>query len=574
MADSHRQPETNRQNEHLSFSIVIPTFNRRETVCDALRAIGRIDYSGPVEVIVVVDGSSDGTAAALAEVECPFPVTILEQANQGAAAARNRGAREAHGGVLLFLDDDMMCDSDILAEHAATLSQGADVVLGHFPLDPGSPPGFLSSSTDGWAADRARRLSTNPDLTPYDLMTGQVSIRRPVFEALGGFDVAFTSGGRFGDEDVDLGARLVGKYDIRFNPRAISRHRYVVTPAENIRRARASGRADVAYARKYPLQPRAHADVYPSDRLLTRLVLRPLSHWPVVTGLLGYLAAWLADRSGPRPTRRRHLVGRFFTACRELAYWKGVHEAGGMPRQRPVLILCYHSISDMAADPVLADYAVPRELFGKHLASLKARGFTFVSPEEVIGHLRDGAGLPRRPALITFDDCYEDLPAIVREVLGPLDIRVAAFAVTGLPSWTNEWDQEIGSGTLHLLRPDDLLELSRDGVEIGCHSRSHRAMAGLARADLTSETSGSRADFAAMGLQPPRLFAYPYGVAPPPAVESVRQAGFVAAFTVHPGRATQRTDPFRLPRVQILSRDTGWRFLLKTAFPITTRVLG
>jgi hypothetical protein len=57
-------------------------------------------------------------------------------------------------------------------------------------------------------------------------------------------------------------------------------------------------------------------------------------------------------------------------------------------------------------------------------------------------------------------------------------------------------------------------------------------------------------------------------------VESVRRAGFVAAFTVQPGRATQRTDPFRLPRVQILSRDTGWRFLLKTAFPITTRVLG
>lgn len=365
---------TEARGEHVSFSIVMPTFNRRDTVCDALRAIGRIDYSGAIEVIIVVDGSSDGTAEALQTVGCPFPLMIVEQTNQGAAAARNRGAGEAHGDVLLFLDDDMMCDPDILNQHAATLAEGADVVLGHFPVDPASPVGFLTSGTARWAEERAAHLGTAPTLTSYDLMSGHVSIRRSVFDTIGGFDRVFTSEGRFGDEDVDLGARLVGKYDIRFNPRAISHHRYVVTPIQNLQRARASGRADVAYALKHPSQPRAHGDVYGGDALLDRIVLRPLARLPGVTELLTSLAAWLASRGGDRPTFRRSVIARIFIKCRELAYWRGIHESGGMPRPRPVLILCYHSISDMAADPVLADYAVPGPLFEKHIAALKARG--------------------------------------------------------------------------------------------------------------------------------------------------------------------------------------------------------
>lgn len=192
----------------------------------------------------------------------------------------------------------------------------------------------------------------------------------------------------------------------------------------------------------------------------------------------------------------------------------------------------------------------------------------------MLANIRDGASLPRRPVLITFDDCYQDLPQVVRDVLKPRQIGVAAFAVTGLSSWTNEWDQAIGSAALPLLGPEQLAELSRSGVEIGCHSRTHRAMVGLDQAELDSETRGSRDDLVEMGIPAPRLFAYPYGVAPPPARESARRAGFAAAFTISAGRARHGGDRFAVPRVQILSRDKGWRFYLKTAFPSTARVLG
>ena len=81
------------------FSIVIPTCQRRESVCAAVMALAELRYAGSFEIIVVVDGSSDETAAALRRLSCPFPLHIIEQGNGGQAAARNRGADAAAGEI-------------------------------------------------------------------------------------------------------------------------------------------------------------------------------------------------------------------------------------------------------------------------------------------------------------------------------------------------------------------------------------------------------------------------------------------------------------------------------------------
>ena len=69
-----------------------------------MEALGQSQYGGTVEVIIVVDGSTDGTAEALAQLQLPFPLHVIEQPNRGAAHARNRAAAEAKNDVLLFLD--------------------------------------------------------------------------------------------------------------------------------------------------------------------------------------------------------------------------------------------------------------------------------------------------------------------------------------------------------------------------------------------------------------------------------------------------------------------------------------
>lgn len=87
----------------MKYSVVIPTFNRRELLVDAIDSVLRQKYAD-IEIIVVDDGSDDGSSNMLAQ---RFPeVHALQQANQGPAAARNRGIAAATGEWMAFLDSD------------------------------------------------------------------------------------------------------------------------------------------------------------------------------------------------------------------------------------------------------------------------------------------------------------------------------------------------------------------------------------------------------------------------------------------------------------------------------------
>ena len=91
---------------------------------------------------------------------------MIEQANQGGAAARNAGAAAADGAMLLFLDDDMEADPAMLAEHERSHAEGADLVLGDFPIHPDSPTTVLSQGVGRWAR-RRRELLATPEAAMY-----------------------------------------------------------------------------------------------------------------------------------------------------------------------------------------------------------------------------------------------------------------------------------------------------------------------------------------------------------------------------------------------------------------------
>jgi glycosyltransferase involved in cell wall biosynthesis len=267
----------------VDFSIIIPTYERRDLVASTVRALARQEYFGAFEVIVVVDGSADGSAQALRTLHMPFPLTVLEQTNQGIAAARNRGAAVATGDWLLFLDDDMEADRHLLAEHARSHQSGADAVTGHVPLHPGSPANFLSDSVKAWAEERAKALrSVTGSIDFLEVVGGQLSISRKLFTELNGFDTNFTRRGTFGNEDRDLACRLLtAGRRIVFNPDAISWQTYIVRPRRFLRNYRQAGGADVRLAVKHP--DRAARIFNPEcvetrmDRLVWRWFRRPAS---------------------------------------------------------------------------------------------------------------------------------------------------------------------------------------------------------------------------------------------------------------------------------------------------------
>jgi glycosyltransferase involved in cell wall biosynthesis len=86
------------------------------------------------EIIVVVDGSTDGTSELLRTLTLPCKFRVIEQENQNLAGARNSGYRAATSDLILFLDDDMLCDPGLLATHLQAHEESGRIVA--FVLSP------------------------------------------------------------------------------------------------------------------------------------------------------------------------------------------------------------------------------------------------------------------------------------------------------------------------------------------------------------------------------------------------------------------------------------------------------
>jgi hypothetical protein len=182
------------------FSVVVPTYNRRSMLERALRSVWA-QTCDDYELIVVDDGSTDGTAEFLATLGSD--VRTVRQENHGPSAARNAGARIARGDYLAFLDSDDTWFPWTLSNFAEALAEGSTSVLHAC---------WLEIRGDTSVADmRAEPLRT----ARYDgyldagakgdihLAAGRIVVARTVFEEAGGFDIRLRCG-----EEHDLALRL------------------------------------------------------------------------------------------------------------------------------------------------------------------------------------------------------------------------------------------------------------------------------------------------------------------------------------------------------------------------------
>jgi glycosyltransferase involved in cell wall biosynthesis len=179
-----------------AISVVIPVFNGTGTLRACLESVYRSAFTD-FEVIVVDDGSVDGTA----EVAASFPCTLLQLTqNSGAAAARNLGAAESRGGILFFLDADIVIRPQTLGMIAEALARQPDVdaLFGSYTKHCGSS-GFFSSYKN--LVHYYAHQTSEPEAVTF--CSGFGAVRRQVFFSLGGFDPS-----RRMLEDIELGHRM------------------------------------------------------------------------------------------------------------------------------------------------------------------------------------------------------------------------------------------------------------------------------------------------------------------------------------------------------------------------------
>ncbi|MGX7896308.1 polysaccharide deacetylase family protein [Tsuneonella sp. HG222] len=247
---------------------------------------------------------------------------------------------------------------------------------------------------------------------------------------------------------------------------------------------------------------------------------------------------------------------------------------GDLLRRGRLTILCYHAVQDLSENPLLRDYGVPPGELAAQLDQLARRGFSFVGPDRLIEYLAHGVPLPRRAVMVTFDDCYAELLDTARDILSPRGIQAIAFAVTRRIGRANAWDMERGAGELRLLDADGLHNIRAEGIEIGGHSRHHVDLTTVEGLDLQAETRGAADDLQALGFPRPRFFAYPYGSNDVRTHHALDEAGYLAGFSLRKGFVRREGGRFDVPRVEILRRDAGWRFALKTAIPRAAALFG
>jgi glycosyltransferase involved in cell wall biosynthesis len=189
-------------------SVIIPTYNRAAWAAEAVASVLAQSY-GDFELLVVDDGSTDDTAAALAAFGGKFKLLRREE-SRGVSAARNLGARRAAGDWLAFLDSDDLWLPDKLARQVAYMQAHPDLII--------------SQTEEVWVRNGVRVNAPAPcrkmagdiflaSLKRCLISPSAVLLHRRLFQDLGGFDENLPAA-----EDYDLWLRIAWRHPVGLVP--------------------------------------------------------------------------------------------------------------------------------------------------------------------------------------------------------------------------------------------------------------------------------------------------------------------------------------------------------------------
>lgn len=281
-------------------SIVVLTYNRRALLRDCLETlIAQADPEMQMEILVVDDGSTDGTGDLVRELRKSHPrIRYCPQPHGGIAAARNRGIVSATGTLVAIVADDYLLATDYARTVVSFFRDHPDAQVVRFKLV-AADDRFMSRVghayqeasvqrrlVDGWEfsgyREMWRLLRVEEKLTTKHGLeaAGAAAFRREVFDRVGLFDESFA---RAEDSDFTVRLRTAG-IPIHYCPFHLVRHRYDSSLRDVLRTAYKSGRFRWRYHSKY-------ADGLVSLNSLVRLGLK------MKLSVL-YWACWRARQTG------------------------------------------------------------------------------------------------------------------------------------------------------------------------------------------------------------------------------------------------------------------------------------
>jgi peptidoglycan/xylan/chitin deacetylase (PgdA/CDA1 family) len=215
-------------------------------------------------------------------------------------------------------------------------------------------------------------------------------------------------------------------------------------------------------------------------------------------------------------------------------------------------ILLYHRVdrSLSTLSPITQRLTVDPRDFAAQMSWVKRHGFHALTQPQLFAGLEEGTPLPCRPLLVTFDDGYLDVLNNAAPVLRRLGMPATMYVITDRPPLRN-------SGFLSWR---GVVELERQGFDIGSHTVTHRLLTTLSDQEVVDELVRSREELARHLGHPVQWLAYPHGAVDARVVKLARRAGYVLGVTSSPGIVQDARDPLELHRFEILD-STGVRGL-------------
>jgi glycosyltransferase involved in cell wall biosynthesis len=211
-------------------SIIIPTFNRKDVLRKCLHALDKQNFVHPYEIILVDDGSNDGTRESVEELQksLSIPLTFLRQENKGPAAARNLGIKKCSGKILLIMGDDIVATPNLVKEHVDGHNnrrpKDSAAILGFVTWSPNiEVTPFMSWLEKGGWQFPYREIEGKTEIEWKYLMTPNISFKREfLIQNHLFFDERFPYAAL---EDYEFGFRFFQKGGkLFYNPDAIGYH--------------------------------------------------------------------------------------------------------------------------------------------------------------------------------------------------------------------------------------------------------------------------------------------------------------------------------------------------------------
>lgn len=212
---------------------------------------------------------------------------------------------------------------------------------------------------------------------------------------------------------------------------------------------------------------------------------------------------------------------------------------------REVSILCYHSINnddwELSIDPAV---------FEKQILFLKNKNYYFATLDEIVFYIKNEIDLPRKVVAITFDDGYEDVYTNAFPILTKNNIPATVFVFSELST-----EKKFLKKDSNLLNLDQINEMKNSGlIYFGHHSATHSMLETLSEYDLERELNND------MNY---KYFAYPGGHYSDKILQAVKNAGFLAAFSIKPGLVDKKNNLFLVKRNVIFKNMSTWHFKLR-----------